>query len=481
LTGGHLPAGPTASAGPGWLFWPFLLTVLGAPALLGANRPAAWSLLALSMGGLLIAWAAATGAGRRGAAPVPLRRLAPATVPFLIAVAWAALQTAPVPQALRDPVWTHAGAALGLALGNRVSLAPEEAWTGIMRLLGYGAVLLLATQFGHSARRESAMLWGFALAGGAYALYGLIVWFDGNDTILWMAKWAYAESLTSTFVSRNSYATFAGLGLCASLALLAGSLGQRSQQAAANQAAALLVLALLITGALLLTGSRGGAGATLFAVVAMGAIVALGPLPRRARLVFAMSALAMLAASAAVLGSGLVRRLTPEAFEAWGGRSQIWSSAAGAILDRPLGGGLGAFADFAPAYRRLAPGLQVASIDKAHNLYLELAAELGLPVAAALVAGLGWLALRAMRASLRSPAGAPLAAAGGSVLVGAHSLVDFSLQIPAVTASWLLILGAALGGIERAQATAAPRPGTAHTDRGAPRGFRRSGVAAADR
>ena len=48
MTGGPPSATPSASGAPGWLFWPFLLTVLGAPALLGANRPAAWSLLAIS-------------------------------------------------------------------------------------------------------------------------------------------------------------------------------------------------------------------------------------------------------------------------------------------------------------------------------------------------------------------------------------------------------------------------------------------------
>lgn len=43
-------AAPAEPASPGWLFWPFLLLVLSAPAALGANRPAAWSALALGLG-----------------------------------------------------------------------------------------------------------------------------------------------------------------------------------------------------------------------------------------------------------------------------------------------------------------------------------------------------------------------------------------------------------------------------------------------
>jgi O-antigen ligase len=445
LTGARRPS--TGAGAPGWLFWPFLLCILAAPVLLGANRALAWSLLACAMGTLLLAWAAV--ARRPQAAPVPLATLAPAALPLAFAVAWAFLQAMPLP-GLADPVWSEAGAALGRALPARISLAPEEAATGIMRLITYAAVLLLAVQFGHSAGRENAILWAVALAGGAYALYGLLVFADGNRMLLWMEKWAYPNSLTSTFVSRNSYATYAGLGLCASFSLLARALSD-GRRWAGNEAAPLCALALLITAALLLTHSRAGIASTTLAVLAMAGLVALGGGTRRARLVFASCAVGLLAAATAVLGSGVIGRLAPERFEEWSGRTGIWTRTVAAILDRPLGGGLGAFVDFFPAYRDLALGLEEGSIDKAHNLYLEMAAELGVPVAAALILGMGWLALRAAGPK----PGAPLAAAGATVLVAVHSLADFSLQIPAVTATWLLLLGTALGRAERKQSSAA--------------------------
>lgn len=476
------PRQPSASqeGAPGWLFWPFLLLILGAPALLGANRPLAWSLLALGTGALLLIWAAVSGR-KPAAAPVALSRLAPAALPLAMAVAWALVQILPLP-ALRDPVWLEAAAALGQPLAARISLAPEEAGTAIMRLVAYGAVLLLAVQFGYSARREGAILWAVALAGGAYALYGLIVFANGNLSLLWMEKWAYPDSLTSTFVSRNSYATYAGLGLCATLALLARALSERPR-AAANEASILCALGLLITAALLLTHSRAGIASTSAAIVGMAVLVAFGAETRRARLLFGGCAVGLLAAGTAVLGSGVAGRLAPARIEDWSGRTGIWSRTVAAILDRPEGGGLGAFVDFFPAYRDLALGLQAGSIDKAHNLYLEMAAELGLPVAAALIAGTAWLALRLLRPSLRLAPGAPLAAAGATLLVALHSLADFSLQIPAVTATWLLLLGAGLGRIEATQASAAkalrrgighrvpaglpefPRPAAAATDR----------------
>ncbi|HVG80849.1 MAG TPA: O-antigen ligase family protein [Methylomirabilota bacterium] len=475
MSGSGRPATPSGAGGPGWLFWPFLASILAAPILLGANRPLGWSLLALATGVLLLAWAAI--ARRRDAAPVPLTRLAPAALPLALAVGWAFLQSLPL-SGLSDAVWSEAGAALERSLQARISLAPEEAATGIMRLITYGGVLLLAVQFGHSARRESAVLWAVALAGAAYALYGLLVFADGNHMLLGMEKWAYPSSLTSTFVSRNSYATYAGLGLCASFGLLArGLAGERRE--AANEAALLCVLALLITAALLLTHSRAGIASATLGVVVMAGLVATGEGTRRARLVFASCALGLLAAATAVLGSGVVGRKSPERLEEWSGRTGIWERTVAAILDRPLGGGLGAFVDFFPAYRDFALGLQKGSIDKAHNLYLEMAAELGLPVAAALIFGMGWLALRAAGPK----PGAPLAAAGATVLVAAHSLADFSLQIPAVTATWLLLLGTALGRTEqrRSNTARAVRRGSGNRDPGALQEFPQPAAAATDR
>jgi O-antigen ligase len=202
-----------------------------------------------------------------------------------------------------------------------------------------------------------------------------------------------------------------------------------------------------------------------------------------ARLLFAGAALGLLAAGMAVLGSGVIGRMAPDGVEGWGGRSGIWARAAAAALDRPLGGGLGAFADFFPAYRDLALGHQFGTIDKAHNLYLELAAELGPAVASGLVLGLGWLVWRVIKASPGNASGAPLAAAGASVLVAVHSFADFSLQIPAVTATWLLLLGAALGRIERQRIDRATisRSETGHRDQDVLPGSRRSIAAATDR
>jgi hypothetical protein len=70
--------------------------------------------------------------------------------------------------------------------------------------------------------------------------------------------------------------------------------------------------------------------------------------------------------------------------------------------------------------------------------------ELGWPAAAALCAGLALLAFRCLRwrpsHSRLAPYPAVLAAC--SVLVAVHSMVDFSLEMPANAATYGLLLGA---------------------------------------
>jgi hypothetical protein len=96
----------------------------------------------------------------------------------------------------------------------------EATTLALLRLLTAATVFWLAVQFGHSRSNARACLKGIVVIGAAYATYGLIAHTLFPDTILWMEKEAYLDSVTSTFINRNSYATYAGLGLIAGIALL---------------------------------------------------------------------------------------------------------------------------------------------------------------------------------------------------------------------------------------------------------------------
>ena len=82
---------------------------------------------------------------------------------------------------------------------------------------------------------------------------------------------------------------------------------------------------------------------------------------------------------------------------------------------------------------------------KAHNVYLENMLELGIPASLALfaaVAGLAVLCVIGVRRR-RQNAVYPCVGLGATVLVAVHGIVDFSLQIPAITVTYAFLMGIA--------------------------------------
>ena len=163
-------------------------------------------------------------------------------------------------------------------------------------------------------------------------------------------------------------------------------------------------------------------------------------------------------------GEGLERRLYATESD-WRTRAEIAERTLHAIGDAPiLGTGLGTFA---PVYRVYRSGRIGPNVDRAHNDWLELALELGVPAAACFVGALAALALVCAAGAFtrRRDEEMPAVGLASCVLVGAHALVDFSLQIPAVAATFALVLGMATAQswrserVEPAGAGGAPRPG----------------------
>jgi len=450
-------AGPPAEsrlAGP--LFWALLATVALAPLPLGANRPAAWSLLAAAVGLLLLLWG--VGAARDDRlVGTPWRRYGGLACGFLVFAGWLWLQgTAWLPAALDHPVWSAAGGALGEALPGRPSVAPEETRTAWMRLVCYAGIFFLAMQLGRAPQRAEAACLTVVAAATAYALYGLALAAVDADSILFWRKWAYRESLTATFVNRNHFATYTGLGLLTALALLRRRLrhagleaGMRRDPGAAflDEFGAggwlLAVAALLLALALLLSHSRAGFAATVFAIAALVTIRLLsrnGPLAGRTVSLLVAAALLGLCALNVLLA------LEPAA-GAEGDlphRRAIYRATLDGIADRFWSGaGYGGFAHAFPAWIGGELAAETALIDRAHNSYLELAFEAGVPAALLWLGLLGAIVGRcAAGVEARRRHGTyPALGVAVAALAGAHALFDFSLQVPAIAATFALLLG----------------------------------------
>ena len=161
-------------------------------------------------------------------------------------------------------------------MGDAVPLVGLDAAAGrdaLMRLMSYATVFWLAwrlAQEAQQARRLLAVILGTITACAAYAAYGLVVHLAGWETIGWLPKTTYIGDVTGTFVNRNSFATYANLGVVICLGLLAepflAARGLADIRRIATQAVehlvarrSLIVLALAVLAiASLQSHSRGG-------------------------------------------------------------------------------------------------------------------------------------------------------------------------------------------------------------------------------
>jgi hypothetical protein len=103
---------------------------------------------------------------------------------------------------------------------GRISLDPAGTASAVMRLLTYGGVFWLAYQLGQDLSSRRRLIQVITIAELLYAIYGLILYLSGIEMVLWVDKRAYIGDITSTFYNRNSYATYAGLGLLCAIGLL---------------------------------------------------------------------------------------------------------------------------------------------------------------------------------------------------------------------------------------------------------------------
>lgn len=440
-----------------------LALVVLAPLPFGSNRAWAWSLISVALAITLIVWAFGV-SHTPGAIRIPWNRHLPATTAFLLAIGWFLLQASGLtPDAWDHPLWAEARAALGGDGGSgAISLDPAASVDQAMRLLAYGAVFWLALHFCRSRRRSKQLLWAMVISGSAYAAYGVMVQFSGSNTILWFDKWAYENVVTSTFVNRNNFATYAALVIVAAFGLLTRKADEAVEMGIMNRAGFVhildnmgpqvfaLIFALLVTGtALLLSASRGG---ILSAAVGIMVFLAGLVLYKRRNVKHTIAFAGVVVISGLILlsfsGREVILRLN-QSSDDLSGRGQVWAMTREAISERPwLGTGLGSFAEVAIRKRSDDMPPQASPFLRAHNGYLEMLLEGGIIGFSLMIAALawvgGWCALGIVR---RHEDGVyPIIGLSALAVVATHAWVDFSLQIPAVA-----IVFAALVGIGCAQ------------------------------
>ncbi len=431
--------------------------ILVAPLPFGAYPTWAWASLSAGCGVLLVAWGVSVIAGRVAVVAPPALVLWSALL-LGLSLLWGFIQTTGLtPQDWHHPIWLEAQQALGSSVPGAVSLEPQEGRNSLLRLISYVGIFWLAFQYNRDSRRTRYTLRALIVCSAGNALYGLVVIFLGSGSILWFDKTDFTDMATGTFVNPNHFGIYCGIGLLCATAMLfrrfrIGLAGRTGSIELSRfillrfipRNALILIAWMVLMSALLLSLSRAATAATGLAMVALIFILSLRhnnsvyKTLARASGVVLIGGLLLL-----VVGQGLVRHLW-EIDTDFAKRSEIYSQTLTAIADRPLlGTGLGTFPAVYRSYRtaQIRPGVAMA-----HNDYLEMLLELGIPAATLFILALLMLTGICARGVWLRRRGYEYPALGFAVcvLLGLHSLVDFSLQIPAVAATFALMLGLAI-------------------------------------
>ena len=341
-----------------------------------------------------------------------------------------------------------------------LSLNPHATEVAVSKLIA----CVLAFLIGHKLAvhgRGSILLRTVVIVGLFEACYGLVQYLAGWQYIFTYRKVFGTDDATGTYINRNHFAGLlemvlpfvlagvlfrrrsnANLGMRRKLAVMLGSEGSFRLLAQA------MVLTVLIL-AVIFSRSRMGIAAALSGLLLVGGLQTL-----RYRKGSAVALLLVLLLVPVCYGLWVGLEAVTSRFEMLGragameqDRLPIWRDSLRAIGDfKWLGTGLGTY-DWAAMHYQTS--FLSNRYEHAHNDYLEFAAEIGIPAAALLFAGLWALVVRAARTAVRSShRSAAILAAGSAGALAAillHSVTDFNLQIPANALLFCWVAGTASG------------------------------------
>lgn len=360
----------------------------------------------------------------------------------MAALGWIAFQLLPLPSALwaripgREFVVSGFDA-LRMALpAMPISLDPNATVRSMLALLPPAAMFVLARRSGLTTHIWSA---GVLLA-VALASIGLGVLQIGGGKDFYLYRFVNLGAATGFFANANHLGALLLTTIPFLAALAAGWIRRASAPydrlvalAGSAALAAVLAVGVVVNGSLavLLLGGP---------VIAASLLLLVPRDTLRLKRWWLLAALAltmisMAGATAAVSG------LSSSAETSWQQRVNMWSRTAEAVEDHGLAGtGLGTF----PVIYAMKEDPSQAGrfyVNHAHNDYLEIVLELGVPGALLLIAFLAWWLSRVAAVwAERAPVPLSRAATIASGALLAHSLVDFPLRTAALAAVFAMCL-----------------------------------------
>jgi hypothetical protein len=454
---------------PSWtieraLMWGLVAGLAWAPFWYGSNDLIAWGINAVLFPGLAAAHEVSI-LVRGKKHPVGVKVIAISAGLFAGVLFWVWLQTQTwVPSTLVHPIWGMAADALEKPVSGSISVNRDATTLALVQLITVASVFWLTLQLCRDPSRATMLLKGIAAIVCIYAAYGLVAFALKAGRLPFLEGPARFDVVSSTFVNRNSYATYAGIGLVVICGLIlrlyrhrvSSSDGPRQLRIATfiettgEQGAVLLGAALIVAVSLLLTLSRGGIIATGLGLFVLGLSTFRRDKKRSTELLETV-AFGVLAVAGVFLAFGdtFVGSLSERGLGDTN-RMAVNMITLYSILDAPLTGyGLGTFADIFPMYRDRSISV-FGAWEQAHNSYAEVFQGLGLIFGTMLIGGIVLLVVKCLKGitTRRENVTMPRVAVAVSCLVGVHALVDFSLQMQAVALTYAALLGAGVAQSE---------------------------------
>jgi O-antigen ligase len=441
------------------LLWAFIAGLAWCPFWFGSYTLLAWGINAVVFPGLVVIYELSL-LIRGERHPVAIWQIKVPAVLFGAVVLWILIQNATwTPVWFHHPIWQMAADALDQPIDGSISVDREMTSLALLRLITAASAFWIALQLCRDGSRAGLLLWSIAAITCVYAAYGLVAFWLTPGRILWFENRLNRGFVHSTFINPDSFAAYAGIGFIVfcglilrlyrhEFAAVGGSIRFRIAsfiEVTGQKGVALLGGAFVILVALFLSGSRGGIAATalgLFVLVALTVRTRKqGSMAQRVAIVAFVAAL--VGVTFLAFGDVLLGKIAQLGFHDYS-RLAVYTIVMRSILAAPLlGYGYGTFADVFPMFRDQSVNT-FGKWDLAHNTYLEVFQGLGLVFGSMLVASIVLFAMRCVKGALTRQENEtiPCVAAGAAVLVGAHSLVDFSLQIQAITITFMALLGA---------------------------------------
>lgn len=424
------------------LVYGVLIAVSVAPIFLGLNRPIYWMGFTSIIAGLLAASVIAQGLGRAADRPWPMgAALTSLTAAYALGI-------------LLPPI-----AAIMVGEEATSIVNPIASISASMRILGYMSLAALILLLRPSVEQIMRSLKILIIVISLYAAYGLAA--VQSPDLIWHDEVGYVGVATGTFVNRNSFATFLAMGACLSTAYAMrkkdGNRARRTGERINGISSLMLRMVpwsstILLVAATLATGSRMGTFVLFFGIATVVALSqatshrsAIDNRSIAVSLVLPMMAFALSMVFIALFGGTVLDRVG-SLEQDFSVRMALYRNMMSAVLSQPLiGVGLDGFEQGFKGVQEIGVSTDVRW-DNGHNTYLENWFELGI-VVGTLPILIALAALRILIRSLKSGvpnAFIPIAAVAMIMVVAIHSLVDFSLEMPAITALLVYVVSIAL-------------------------------------